>query len=160
MKRKQSGQVLIILFGSLLLGGAGVSAALLLTGKTASEIRKGALSMVEDPERRDQIKAVLGRWEKEAKRLDKTRNENIRKVTALVRRHDATSGDFAPVFAAFDEMETQGFEAALAMRFALREQLSAEEWRRLFPSPAAKSASWPGAGRRFSGRASREASSH
>ena len=77
MKRNQSGQVLIILLGSLLMGGAGASAALLLTGKTASEIRKDALSMVEDPERRDEIKAVLGRWEKEAKRLDKTRKENI-----------------------------------------------------------------------------------
>src|SRR5688500_3957271 len=135
MKRNELGQFLIVLLGSLLMGGSGLTAGLLLTGKTVSEIRKDTLAMVEDTDRRDKIKAVLGRWEKDAKRLDTTRNKNIRRLIAQVQRHDAKPADFDPVFAAFDEIEAQGFDAALAMRFTLREQISAEEWRQLFPSP-------------------------
>lgn len=135
MKRHQSGQVLIMLFGSLLMGSSGLAAGLLLTGKTSSEMRKDALRMVDGDDRRDKIKAILKRWEDEVERMDKTRKKNINELATLVRRHDAEPDDFDPTFAALDETEAQAFDAALAMRFALREQLSAEEWRELFPSP-------------------------
>jgi hypothetical protein len=133
MKRNRSGQVLIILLGSLLMGGSGVAVGLFLTGKTSSEMRKDTLAMVEDAGRRDKIKAVFKRWEDEVKRMDKTRNKRIDELAALMRRHDARPADFDPIFATFDETQEQAFETALAMRFALREQLSAEEWRQLFP---------------------------
>ena len=134
MRRSQSGQVLIILVGTLLMGGSGLAAGLFLTGKTSSEMRKETLAMVEDTDRRDKIKAVFKRWEDEAKRTDKARNKHIDELVALLRSHDTRPADFDPLFATFDEMEKQAFDATLAMRFDLREQLSAEEWRQLFPS--------------------------
>lgn len=134
MKRNQSGQVLILLFGSLLMGGSGVAAGLFLTGKSSSDLRSDALEIVADEDRRDKIKKVLKAWEHEVKRMEKTRDLNVDKMIALLQRHDATPTDFDPLFASFDELEVHAFDTALAMRFALREQLSAEEWRRLFPS--------------------------
>ena len=113
MKRKQSGQVLMILLGSLLMGGSGLTAGLLLTGKSASEMRKDTLKIVEDEIRRDKVKAILKSWEGGVKRMDKTRNKNIVELVALLRRHDATPADFDSVFAVFDETAAQGFDTAL-----------------------------------------------
>jgi hypothetical protein len=134
MRRNESGQVLIILLGTVLMGGSGVAAGLFLTGKTSSEMRKDTLTIVTDEDRRDEIKAVFKRWEDTVKRMDKTRNKSIDELIALMRRHDTEPAAFDQTFAALDELEVQAFDAALTMRFALREQLSAEEWRQLFPS--------------------------
>lgn len=132
MKRRQSGQVLIVLFGSLLMGGSGLAAGFLLTGRTSSEIRKHALTIVEDDNRANKIKAVLKQWDREVKGIEKTRNKHIDDLVTALRRHDASPANFDPLFAAFDDLESHAFDTSLDMRFALREQLSPEEWRELF----------------------------
>jgi hypothetical protein len=132
VKRKQTGQVLIVLLGTLLMGGSGLAAGLFLTGKTAKEIRKQALTIVADELRRDEIKAVLNNWEREVKQLDKARQQRIDGLAALLQRHDVEPQDFEPVLGNFDKAEAEAFSTTLAMRFALREQLTAEQWRELF----------------------------
>lgn len=132
--QRQSGQVLIILLGSLLMGGSGIATGFFLTGKTSGEIRKDALAILEDANRRDTIKRILKRWETDVKGMDKTRSTHIDRLAELLQQRDATSDDFDPLFAQFDALQMQAFDTALAMRFALREQLSAEEWRKLFPA--------------------------
>jgi hypothetical protein len=133
MKRKQTGQVLIVLFGTLLMGGSGLAAGLFLTGKTSKEIRKEALRIVADEHRRDEIKTVLKNWEHEVKQLDKTRQQRVDGLVALIERHEVEPVDFEPVFADFDKAEAEAFATTLAMRFTLREQLTAEQWREIFP---------------------------
>lgn len=141
MKRKQAGQVLIVLVGSLLMGGSGLAAGLFLTGKTSKQIRKDALTIVADEHRRSEIRTVLKSWEREVKQLDKMRQQRIDGLVALLDKHDAMREEFEPVFTGFDEAERQAFATALAMRFALREQLSAEQWRELFPGGTSPSES-------------------
>nr|WP_298726921.1 hypothetical protein [uncultured Steroidobacter sp.] len=133
MKRSQSGQVLIVLFGTLLMGRSGLAAGLFLTGKTSKEIRKEALTIVADEHRRAEIKKVLKNWEREVKQLDKTRQRRVDGLAALLERHDVQPEDFEPVFANFDKAEAEAFATTLEMRFTLREQLTAEQWRELFP---------------------------
>ena len=134
MSCRQSGQILIVLLGGgLLLGGSGLAAGVFLTGKTTSELRKETVAMVADTGRRQRIEAVFKRWEREVDRIDAARDKNLKAIFELGRRHDATAAEFERVYAAADTTDADALKTALDMRFALRGELSADEWRRLFP---------------------------
>ena len=135
MSRGQSGQILIILVATLLLGGGGFAAGVVLTGKPVSALKKETLAMVEERNRRENVEAVFKRWDKDVERIDASREKNRKAMLALMRRHDARSAEFDKIYAESDAIEAQALDAGLDMRFALREQLSAEEWRRLFAPP-------------------------
>jgi hypothetical protein len=49
-----------------------------------------------------------------------------------MRKREGKLADFNRVYVESDSIEAKEFEAALDMRFALRQQLSSEEWRKLF----------------------------
>jgi len=136
MNRRQHGQALVILlFGSLFVGGAGMAAGLFLTGRTTTELRKETLAIVQEEDRRKAIEAVFTRWDKEVKSIDAAWGKNRKALVALLERHDASASDFDTLYAQADAIEAQGLGMALDMRYALREQLSADEWRRLFSVP-------------------------
>jgi len=134
MRHRQSGQVLIILLGgTLLLGGSALVAAEFLTGKSTAELRRQSLAMTEDEAHRERIEDLFRRWEKEAKGADEARAKNQKALRALMQKHDAKPGDSEAAFAEVDAIDGRGINAALDMRFALRGQLTAEQWRTLFP---------------------------
>lgn len=134
MKCRQSGQVLVILLGGTLLGGgSALVAAEFLTGKPAAELRKQSLAMTEDKARRERIEEVFKRWETEVKSADEARTKNRDALRALIQKHDVKPGDFRAVFVEGDAIDARGLYAGLDMRFALRGQLTAEQWRTLFP---------------------------
>jgi len=134
MRRGQTGQALIILLlgGMLLGGGSAVVAAKFLTGKSAAELRTQSLAMTEDKTRRENIEEVFKRWEKEVKSVDEVRTKNLKALRALMQQHDPKTGDVDAVFADLDAIDARGLNVGLDMRFALRGQLTAEQWRTLF----------------------------
>ena len=129
---RQSGQVLIIIVAALLLGGGGLAAGVVLTGKPVSELKKESLAMVQDRDRRENVEGVFKRWDKDIEALLAKRDKNRKAIVELMQKRGATLADFNRVYAESDAIETQAFEAALDMRFALRQQLTPEEWRKLF----------------------------
>ena len=129
---RQSGQVLIIIVATLLLGGGGLAAGVVLTGKPVSELKKESLAMVQDRGRRENIEGVFKRWDKDIEALYSKRDKNRKAIVELMQKRGATLSDFDRVYVESDAIEAQAFEAALDMRFALRQQLSPEEWRKLF----------------------------
>jgi ABC-type nitrate/sulfonate/bicarbonate transport system substrate-binding protein len=135
MRHRQTGQVMIILLGGMLLGGGGSAlvAAKFLTGKSAAELREQSLAMTEDKARRENIEDVFKRLEREVKSVDEARAKNQEALRTLMQKHDPKPGDVEAVFAEVDASDARGLDAGLDMRFALRGQLTAEQWRALFP---------------------------
>lgn len=135
MRRRQTGQVMIILLGGMLLGGGGSAlvAAKFLTGKSAAELREQSLAMTEDKARRESIEEVFKRLEREVKSVDEARAKNRETLRTLMQKHEPKPGDVEAVFAEVDAIDARGLYAGLDMRFALRGQLTAEQWRALFP---------------------------
>ena len=85
-----------------------------------------------DEARRKAVDAVFKRWEDPVKDIEKTRDKNRKALVESTRRHDMRPGDLDSIFAEADKIGIQGFDAALDLRFALREELSVDEWRILF----------------------------
>jgi hypothetical protein len=136
MKARQSGQVLIILVSWMLFGGSGIAAGVFLTGKPVDELRKETHAIAAQKDRRKRIDEVLDRWEKDAKQFAKQRKELLDTLPDLLGRHDAKPGDFEQLYVRADALNTQTLETLLEVRFALRRQFSAEEWRKLFGDKA------------------------
>jgi hypothetical protein len=126
---------MIILLGGMLLGGGGSAlvAAKFLTGKSAAELREQSLAMTEDKARRENIEDVFKRLEREVKSVDEARAKNQEALRTLMQKRDPKPGDVEAVFAEVDAIDARGLDAGLDMRFALRGQLTAEQWRALFP---------------------------
>ena len=114
--------------------GSGAKAGLMLTGKTVAEWRDKARALVPEPPRRQAIEAAFARWDEQAKRIEQAREHNRSAFFALLTKHDVVSAEFERLYAEGDAIAAEALAAALDLRFGVREQLSAEEWRRLFPA--------------------------
>jgi hypothetical protein len=114
------------------LGSGGLAFDMSLTGRRPGDLHKETLAMVDDKDRREKIEAIFESWREKNAVVEKRRHENRSAVFALFQRHDAKPEEFYRLYAESDAIEQQGLGAGLDMRFALKEQLTPEEWRRLF----------------------------
>ena len=105
-----------------------------LTGHTVAEVREKARAVVADTQRRQALDAAFVRWEQQAKRIEGAREQNRQALFALLPKHDVVSAEFERLYAEADAVAAEALAAALDLRFGVREQLSADEWRRLFPA--------------------------
>ena len=111
---------------------SGAKAGRALIGKSVAEVREKAGALVSDPRRRQLLDAAFVRWEQQAKRIESAREQNRNALFALLPKHDVVSAEFERLYAEADAIAAEALAAALDLRFGVREQLSAEEWRRLF----------------------------
>jgi len=114
---------------------SGAKAGLMLTGESVAELRDKARAMVVDPPRRQAIEAAFARWGEQAKRIEQAREQNRNAFFALLPKHSVVSAEFERLYAEGDAIAAEALAAALDLRLGVREQLSAEEWRRLFAAP-------------------------
>ncbi|HET7365794.1 MAG TPA: hypothetical protein VFJ70_19655 [Burkholderiales bacterium] len=118
---------------------SGARAGVVLTGAPLEELHGKARAAVGEPQRQRAIDAALARWREQAARIEQAREQNRKALLALLPKHDVVSAEFERLYAQADAIEQEALEAALDMRFAVREQLSAGRWRELFASPRASS---------------------
>jgi chromosome segregation ATPase len=114
--------------------GSGAKAGLVLTGESVAELRDKARATVADPPRRQAIEAAFARWHQQAKRVEQAREQNRNAFFALLQKHDVVSAEFERLYAEGDAVAAEALAAALDLRFGVREQMTSDEWRRLFPA--------------------------
>jgi len=132
-RSKQQGQVLVILLGALLLGGAAVMAAGVFgTGKSLEDLDKAVKKEVTDKSRRDAARQVIADWSKDVKKFVKESGSRQKAVTKLMRRHDATRPELDALMAEQSQAGDGIEQRVVDYRFALKDHLDREEWRLVF----------------------------
>src|SRR5262245_6815761 len=133
----QRGQALIIIFvGAFLLGAAG--ATLLDSGKSANELRRELAKRVPDEARLQRLYGVIAGMEKETERLASEHDRMAHEALDLLAKHDAKREEFESLLARAGTLNADSRKTLLDLRFALRQDLSPEDWRALFPAVPAK----------------------
>ena len=136
-RSSQRGQTLIIIFvGAFLLGAAG--ATLLDSGKSANELRSELAKRVPDEARLQRLYSVIAGMEKETERLASEHDRLGREALALLARHDAKREEFDSLLARAETLNAGSRRTLLDLRFALRQDLSPDDWRALFPAVLGK----------------------
>lgn len=131
LRKRQSGQLMLIVLGTLFLGG-GAATGVFVSGKTIDSIRRDVKALRLDTHRQEEVFALLDRWATIADSTSDDLPEYASALMDLVRQHDATHADFQEALerqrVAFREAEGE----LLPLRDQLRATLSREEWNRLF----------------------------
>jgi hypothetical protein len=108
-------------------GAVGISAGA-LTPEAVDVLSQRIAIVVEDPERAEAAQSTMKNLSKEARAFEKTFSASGKDLKRSYRDHAA---DRAEIEAVLDELNRdweRGQERALDLRFALREQLTREEW--------------------------------
>lgn len=131
LHKRQSGQLMLIVLGTLFLGG-GTATGVFVSGKTIDSIRRDVKAIRLDTHRQEEVIALLDHWVAIADSASDALPEYASALMDLVRRQDATRVDFQRVLerqrVAFREAEGE----LLPLRDQLRTTLSRDEWNRLF----------------------------
>ena len=125
--------LMALLLGVLLVSHSGGGGTWFYGGATPHQMRKDVARIESDSAKRKSIDQTLDQMEKEAKRVQSERAKLEKDVAAALARHDGSPEQFQALEARGDAINTSSREILLDLRFALRDQLSDEQWRRLFP---------------------------
>jgi ribosomal protein L16 Arg81 hydroxylase len=130
-RRRQRGQVMLIILGALFLG-AGAGTGIFASGKSIESLRKEVGKMQLDEPRREHVHELLDQWEAIAEPAHQEFDEYGQTLLGLVAQRDASREEFQSVLGRQRE-ELELTEAQLLpLREALRAALDEEEWKRLF----------------------------
>jgi hypothetical protein len=124
-----------LLLGTLLLGGS-AGGLWFFGGQTPHQLQKEVVKLEPDKTSRKPIDETLDQIEVQYKRLQSERKELEKDVFAAMERHDTPAGEFRTLAARSDKISASVGRDLLDLRFGLRSQLSAEQWRKLFPPSA------------------------
>jgi hypothetical protein len=128
--------LIALLLGTLLLGGS-AGGLWFLGGQTPQQLQKQVAKLEPDKASRRPIDYTLDQIEAQSKRLQSERKGLEKDVFAAMERHDTPAETFRILAARSDKISESVGRDLLDLRFALRSQLSEEQWARLFPpSPA------------------------
>ena len=129
---RQKGQILLILLGILFFGSSATAIGVLLTGKTLSQIKKEVSVAVSDKERIKKLDAVLDGWAKFIEEQDKKIGVLRKEMFHLLQQREAPTERMEQVFNKIDDLNQESIAMIVNSRFALKEHLSVDEWRRIF----------------------------
>lgn len=140
MKRgkTQSGQVLIIILATLLLGGSAALVGTLGTGESVEELKSRIAHVVKDADRERALKGVLEGWEKEGKEYEKATAGSQKAIVGLAHRHDATRAEFLAVYREIDARDAMFLEKFASIRESIKKQVTSEEWQAVFGNTPVK----------------------
>jgi hypothetical protein len=129
--RRQQGQVLIIIFGAILLGG-GLAAGALSSGTALKAMKKEIKALELDENREEQALDILDRWKKAVKPVMKTHSKRSDEVIKLLDEQHTSSAALTGLLSR-QTIEMQDAEdQVLMIRDELRTVLRKDEWQRLF----------------------------
>jgi len=137
-RRRQRGQVLILLFlGTLLVGGSAASLGTVFSDARIKQIRASLKALVSEEPRRKSLDGTLDRLHAESRQAASIHGDQSKKLLELMQRHDAEPADFDALLAKADALTLESRRRLLDLRFELRQQLSSGEWQALFRQPGA-----------------------
>jgi hypothetical protein len=130
--RRQRGQVLVILVGTLFLGGAGLAAGVMSSGSTLKQLKKDIKALELTDAREDQALDVLKRWNKAVKPVAKEHRKHAKELLKMMKEQLTTADALAAEFAAQNNNTLDAGVQVAALRDELRAILSKSEWDRVF----------------------------
>jgi hypothetical protein len=130
--KTQSGQVLIIILGTLLFGGSAAVVGTLGTGESIHELKSKFGHAVKDPKRARAVNDLLERWEKEGKAYDEATARSHAAIIKLAHRHDATRADFQAVNSEVDARDARAVDRFVDTRASIKQQVTSQEWQTVF----------------------------
>lgn len=131
LRRRQRGQIMLIILGSLFLGGGAVTGAF-ATGQSLKSLRKEAQQLDIGTARRDEVLALIDRWEAVSAPAVKDFEDYGRALLALLREQQASPPDFHDLMERQRQSARAAEERLLPLRDELRATLTRSEWDRLF----------------------------
>lgn len=129
---KQHGQILIIYLTTMFAGGSSVALGVIATGMTINDIEKSVKTYVQDQSRQQQSLVLLEQWEDEGKALKKIYKKQRETLLDLIKKHDADKAAFDTVINEILTMDQQTSRRLLDIQYDLRQNLTAEEWSKVF----------------------------
>jgi len=133
IKRGQRGQVLVMLFGAMFLGG-GLAASVLSSGAALKEMKEDIKALkLEDP-RKDRALDIVARWKKTAKPAWKAQQETVDEIARLMANQYTTLNQLDEQFSIQGASMTDAEAQVIGLRDELRSVLSRSEWNRVFAS--------------------------
>jgi hypothetical protein len=130
--------LIALLLGWLFLGGHGGGDLWFFGGRTPHELRTEVAKVVPDKEMQNTTDYNLTVIEKNYENLESQRSRLEKEVLAALERHGAPTEELQAIERRADELSADATRKMLDVRFVMREQLSAAQWRALFPPPAAR----------------------
>jgi hypothetical protein len=102
------------------------------TGQTAKEITKKIKNLEMDDERQDEALRLVKQWKKDGKAFWKADQKNMKKLFKLMKKYETTPEELDELVAAQDRNADENDRILLDSRFALKEQMTKEEWDAVF----------------------------
>jgi hypothetical protein len=132
--RRQRGQVLVIIVGTLFLGGAGLATGVLSSGDTLKSMKKNIKALNLADSREDQALDVLKRWKKAAKPVWKAHSKKGDEILDLLEDQYTTEIELRELFAEQADNTADATVQVEGNRDDQRANLSKNEWDRVFAS--------------------------
>ena len=127
--------MLMALLAAYLLGGGGVSGAI-LTVPAVKQIEARMEASVADTSRAEAAATELAALKTEVKAFEKAFGKSGKQLTKLFKDHDASAAEMQAALDALNRDWADAQSAALEIRARLKEQLTREEWQALFGGEA------------------------
>jgi hypothetical protein len=128
---RQHGQVLMIIFASLFLGG-GIATGVISSGKSIKSLQKTVRSMALEESRRDAVLAILDRWQGIAEPPQRSLKTHTRAFLDLIGNQGSTQAQFDELLLQHRAALLEAEKELLPLRDELRSTLDQQEWARLF----------------------------
>ena len=129
--RRQRGQVLIIIFGAMLLGG-GLAAGVFTSGTTLKDMKKEIKQLDLDADREKQALDVLEGWKDAVKPTMKANEKRVDEFFSLLEKQHTPAATLEALFAEQYGDATEAEARVLMLRDELRTTLTKDEWARVF----------------------------
>lgn len=130
-RRHQRGQIMLIILGSLFLGGGAVTGAF-ATGQPLKSLRKEVQQLDIGSDRSDEVLALFDRWEAISGPAVKDFEDYGQALLALLREQQSSPARFHDLMERQRASTREAEDRLLPLRDELRATLTRPEWDRLF----------------------------
>lgn len=124
---KQRGQILIILFGSMFLGGA-ASVTTFVEGSSTKDVKKAIKKIVPDETRKDELLTLIKQWDKQHKKTRKQVKKEQKALLKVLTSYDGSRDQVQHAADILNESIDDEDKVFLDLKYSMREKLTKEEW--------------------------------
>ena len=124
---KQRGQILIILFGSMFLGGA-ASVTTFVEGSSTKDVKKTIKKVVADETRKDELLTLIKQWDKQHKKTRKQVKKEQKALLNVMTSYDGSRDRMQHAADILNESIDDEDKVFLDLKYSMREKLTKEEW--------------------------------
>ena len=129
--RRQRGQVLVIIFGAMLLGG-GLAAGVFTSGTALKDMKKEIKKLDLDADREKQALDILKGWKEAVEPGWKAHEKRVDEFFSLLEKQHTPAATLEALFAEQSGDAAEAEAKVLMLRDELRTTLTRDEWARVF----------------------------